>query len=197
MTAGVCVKLCWMGLETLRKTFPTKVGCLLVPVSKRSAWLSPSTPVSSENGIAASHAWLPPVSPSRAEIGTHVKKSVFAAPSGAMSDPEQAVAGGHLADASSLSDVACVSWACPLCFKEVSASTASSLNCKQLVHLVLHYHEKVEPAASSNAPAVRGPEPLVWTCHLCGERLEAATGVALTSKRASHLPPFGLGKNSG
>ena len=69
-----------MGLETLRKTFPTKVGCLLVPVSKRSAWLPPSTPVSYENGIAASHAWLPPVSPSRAEIGTHVKKSLFAAP---------------------------------------------------------------------------------------------------------------------
>ena len=79
----------------------------------------------------------------------------------------------------------------------VSRRFLLSLNCKRLVHLVLHYHEKVEPAASSNAPAVRGPESLVWTCHLCGERLEAATGVALTSKRASHLPPFGLGKNGG
>ena len=206
MTAGVCEvtmtsQVVLRGAGNSEEDFPDKSWLPPgTPVSKRSghsAWLPPSTPVSSENGIAASHDWLPPVTPSRAETGTHVKTSVFAAPSGAMSEPEQAVAGGHLADVSNLSDVACVSWACPLCFKEVSASTASSLKRKRLVHLALHYHKKVEPAASSNAPAVRGPEPLVWTCHLCGERLEAATGGALTSKRASHLASRHPGKTRG
>lgn len=129
MTAGVCEvtmtsQVVLDGAGNSEEDFPDKSWLPPGTCQQTLCLVVSSTPVSSENGIAASHAWLPPVSPSCAEIGTHVKRSVFAAPSGAMSDLEQAVAGGHLADASSLSDVACVSWACPLCFKEVSASTA-------------------------------------------------------------------------
>ena len=77
-----------------------------------------------------------------------------------------------------------VEWTCTKCLKVVTAATASSLQRKRRVHLALHVQAQV-PAAAILPP--RGPELRVWTCHHCGQRFEAPSGLALGSKRTNHL----------
>ena len=144
--------------------------------TKRSRWIPPATPLSLSDGAGCSKGWLPSGTPSRVPSGLCPNASLLAVPSAASSVQAVAAPAVEVPVASSVAaDVSKVEWTCTKCLKVVTAATASSLQRKRRVHLALHVQAQV-PAAAILPP--RGPEPRVWTCHHCGQRFEAPSGLA-------------------
>ena len=128
---------------------------------------------------------MPSGTPSRVPSGLCPNASLLAVPSAASSVQAVAAPAVEVPVASSVAaDGSKVEWTCTKCLKVVTAATASSLQRKRRVHLALHVQAQV-PAAAILPP--RGPELRVWTCHHCGQRFEAPSGLALGSKRTNHL----------
>eukprot|EP00435_Cladocopium_sp_Y103_P028297 s1481_g7.t1 len=148
-------------------------------VSRKSAWLPPATPesfVSRDN-----HAWLPSATASCAPSVFHGKDSVVAVAPTESELPAQALEVQSHADASIAGHEKNVSWVCPACMKTLEAPSVPSLFRKRRVHLALHAQSAEVPASS------RGPDPFVWTCHVCGTRCEADRLAKLSIMRRSHL----------
>ena len=162
------------------------------------SWLPPATPSSHRSRVSA---WLPPATPqSRVEDGgcawlpsatascapsTFVKDSVIAV---APTESNMSVHAAEDQSQDAASDPCrptLVSWLCPVCRKCLDAPSVASLARKRRLHIALHAQESRK---SVNGPAASsGPDPFVWTCHVCESRFESHSQVRLSALRSRHL----------
>ena len=165
----------------------------------QSKWLPPVTPGGTSHVASSCKDWLPEVTPSRAKSSVLPGVSVVAIGASVASSACASVAATEAREAemadSCVEAESKLTWTCVKCLKVLSGNSVSSLKRKRRVHMALHANAAAK--ADTAIPVSVGPEPLVWTCHHCGQRFEAQQGTTLTSMRTNHLANRHPGEDKG